>query len=251
MVCVAIMGCGRVHSKSQHPVSRPVLSDADSYNDGTPDFLRLHTAEDRQAFRAWFTLMADLVYDRQPGPLPPGVDDCAGLLRYAYREALVKHDAAWFEEQKAAGMLTVMPPLQGVREYQYPETPLGANLFRTRPGRFEPEDLTDGAFAQFADARSLMQANTYRIGRDIHMARPGDLIFYRQLGQNSPYHSMIITGGDAAWVVYHTGMIGREKGEVRRLALSDLLRHPDARWRPIPGNPNFLGVYRWNILRED
>jgi uncharacterized protein YfaT (DUF1175 family) len=33
--------------------------------------------------------------------------------------------------------------------------------------------------------------------------------------------------------------------------LADLLHHPDPRWRPEPSNPNFLGVYRWNILREE
>jgi hypothetical protein len=31
--------------------------------------------------------------------------------------------------------------------------------------------------------------------------------------------------------------------------MAELLDHPDARWRPINSNPNFLGVYRWNILR--
>ncbi len=25
---------------------------------------------------------------------------------------------------------------------------------------------------------------------------------------------------------------------------------PEPRWRPVPGNRNFAGVYRWNILRE-
>jgi uncharacterized protein len=29
-----------------------------------------------------------------------------------------------------------------------------------------------------------------------------------------------------------------------------LLHHPDPRWRPLKENANFLGVYRWNILRE-
>jgi uncharacterized protein len=92
------------------------------------------------------------------------------------------------------------------------------------------------------------------------LGRPGDLIFYRQLDQNSPYdvpdatqyhspfHSMIFCGEDG--VVYHTGPIHRGKGEMRRLLLSDLLHHPDARWHPLPENANFLGVYRWNILRE-
>src|SRR5690349_21968790 len=27
--------------------------------------------------------------------------------------------------------------------------------------------------------------------------------------------------------------------------------HPSPRWRPVAGNPNFLGVYRWNVLRGD
>ena len=100
-----------------------------------------------------------------------------------------------------------------------------------------------------------MERNTYLISREIRTARPGDLLFFRQLGQDSPFHSMILTGasigGVNTWVVYHTGPIGKARGEVRRVALSDLIQHPDRRWRPLPGNSNFLGVYRWNILRED
>jgi hypothetical protein len=53
-----------------------------------------------------------------------------------------------------------------------------------------------------------------------------------------------------AGVVYHTGPVHQAKGEMRRLLPNDLLHHPDARWRPLPENANFLGVYRWNILRE-
>ena len=40
-------------------------------------------------------------------------------------------------------------------------------------------------------------------------ARPGDLLFYRQLEQNSPFHSMILTGTAHDWAVYHTGPIGK------------------------------------------
>jgi len=228
---------------------------SDGFSDGTPDFLRLHSQEDRNAFRDWFTLIAGLLYEHQP--LPKGVDDCAGLLRYAYREALVAHDDRWLADAKADGLLYVMPPLPSIRQYHYPQTPLGLGLFRTSVGSFQPADLTSGVYAQFADAHTLMQANTHLISRDIHMARPGDLLFYRQLGQNSPYHSMIVTGPEnnsengRQTVVYHTGPIGKDKGEVRRMEMTDLLQHPDARWRPVPANPNFLGVYRWNILRED
>jgi hypothetical protein len=50
-------------------------------------------------------------------------------------------------------------------------------------------------------------------------------------------------------VVYHTGPDRGSLGEIRRVTMAELLDHPDARWRPINSNPNFLGVYRWNILR--
>jgi uncharacterized protein YfaT (DUF1175 family) len=52
------------------------------------------------------------------------------------------------------------------------------------------------------------------------------------------------------YVVYHTGPDGKNPGEMRRMTLADLLNHPSPKWRPVPGNDNFLGVYRWNILRE-
>jgi uncharacterized protein len=238
-----------------HTILVPVtflFDPSDSYADGTPDFLRLHTAQDRQAFRGWFTSIAEAELD---GPkLPAEIDDCAALLRFAYREALHAHDETWLVSHP-------MPtPQPSIRQYVYPQTPLGANLFRVRPGPFLPEDLGNGSFAQFADARTLMERNTYLVGRDFRLARPGDLIFYRQLDQNSPYdvpgatphhspfHSMIFCGESG--VVYHTGPIHQGKGEMRRLLLSDLLHHPDARWRPLPENANFLGVYRWNILRE-
>jgi uncharacterized protein YfaT (DUF1175 family) len=33
--------------------------------------------------------------------------------------------------------------------------------------------------------------------------------------------------------------------------LEDLLRFPEPEWRPLAENPNFLGVFRWNILRQE
>jgi uncharacterized protein YfaT (DUF1175 family) len=229
-----------------------VFDPRDSYGDGTPDFLRLHTPQDRQAFRAWFTSIADAQAD-QP-TLPAEITDCAALLRFAYREALHAHDEQWLASHRTEAVLP------SVQQYVYPRTPLRASLFRVRPGPFVPADLDNGSFAQFADAQTLMMRNTYQVGRELRLARPGDLIFYRQLDQDSPYdvpgaphfhspfHSMIFCGDQG--VVYHTGPIRGGKGEMRRMLLSDLLHHPDARWRPLPENENFLGVYRWNILRE-
>ena len=224
------------------------VSDAgDRFGDGTPDFLRLHTAADRTAFRAWFTALADTTAALPPGRLPREIDDCAALLRWCYRNALHAHDEAW----QTTMPMDALPPLASVAQYAYPLTPLGANLFRVHSGAYAAEDAANGAFAQFADAKTLWQRNTFFVTRDVRAARPGDLLFYRQLEQNSPFHSMILTGAGHDWAVYHTGPIGEGPGEVRRVALDDLLRHPDIRWRPLVENSNFLGVYRWNILRED
>jgi uncharacterized protein YfaT (DUF1175 family) len=50
------------------------------------------------------------------------------------------------------------------------------------------------------------------------------------------------------WLVYHTGPDGASPGEVRKVALADLERHPSPRWRPIAANREFIGVFRLTIL---
>jgi hypothetical protein len=248
---------GRLTIEVGGPAIRParvalntVLASGDYYQDGTPDFLRLTTPQDRAAFRRWFTLLAE----RQAfsnGTLPPDVTDCAGLLRYAYREAMRRHDSTWASDSG----LGTLPAGADVAKYSYPYTPLGAHIFRVKAGSFTPADLNDETFAEFADAKTLIAENTHFLTRDVRLAQSGDLLFFRQFEQSSPFHSMIFVGrshfGDGdGWVVYHTGPNGKWPGEMRRVTLTSLLHHPDARWRPEISNPNFLGVYRWNILRE-
>ena len=218
----------------------------DRYGDGTPDFLRLTDPADQAAFRQWFTQIADYQAVRPRTEVPAEITDCASLLRYAYREALKRHDDTWFA---TTGIDVAALPGE-IRAWRYPETPLGAGLFRVRPGSFEPADAANGAFAQFADAKTLVERNAYFVSRDVLQAQPGDLLFYRQFGQSSPWHSMIVTRvGSEAAVVYDTGEDHGRAGKLRRVALAELLDHPQPQWRPLPSNPNFLGVYRWNILR--
>jgi uncharacterized protein YfaT (DUF1175 family) len=138
---------------------------------------------------------------------------------------------------------------------------LGSALFRVRPAASDPAVRYEDArssFAEFADAKTLWRLNTFFVSRDVRMALPGDLLFFRQFEQSSPYHSMIFVGrsridksaAESDILVYHTGPNGKQPGEMRRTSVSELLQHPSPRWRPSPGNSNFLGVYRWNILRE-
>ncbi len=221
--------------------------------DGTPDFLRLDSAADRAAFREWFTAIAEYQALRPAAELPAEINDCAALLRFSYHGALHAHTAPWLEENK----LESLAFLPSVKKYAYPHTPLGAALFRVKPP-LAAEDLRL-SFAEFADAKTLMQFNTFFVSRDVRLALPGDLLFYRQLEQNSPYHSIAFIGpsqilagegSDDPILVYHTGPNGKAAGEMRRVPLRQLMQHPSPRWRPVPGNSNFLGVYRWNILRE-
>jgi uncharacterized protein YfaT (DUF1175 family) len=240
------------HERRRH---RPVFSGprlnvhdlwTDSFGDGTPDFLRLADPADQGAFRKWFTLIADYQAIRPKAEIPSEITDCAGLVRYCYREALRRHDDSWF---MATGIEVMALPGE-IHAWRYPDTPLGANLFRVKPGPFDSADIANGAFAQFADAKTLVERNAFPVSRDVRQAQPGDLLFYRQFGQSSPWHSMIVTRiGVEAGVVYHTGPDHNSPGEMRRVTIAELLDHPQPQWRPLPANPNFLGVYRWNILR--
>ena len=95
--------------------------------------------------------------------MPAEINDCAALIRFAYRESLRAHDGRWAADVRLNSPSTNPP----VRKYQYPFTALGAGLFRVRPGPFIAADFDNGAFAQFADADALRRFNTHFISRDL------------------------------------------------------------------------------------
>jgi uncharacterized protein len=229
------------------------ISFTDSAGDGTPDFLRLDTSYDREAFRRWFAFLAEVQYFSAASARPAEIVDCAALVRYAYREALRRHDTAW----AASARLPLAPSLGSVEKYSFPHTPLGSGLFRLRRGPFLADDLESGAFGQFANAESLYRFNTFFVSRNIAAAQQGDLLFFRRPAEHMPFHTMIFIAGSQIaedthrWVVYHTGPSAGDPGEIRRLSMPQLLRYPDPQWRPVAANPYFLGVFRWNILRSD
>jgi uncharacterized protein YfaT (DUF1175 family) len=210
---------------------------------GTPDLLRLDDARDRDVFRRWFAFLAEVQYFSPAAERPGEIVDCAALVRYAYREALRRHDTEW----ATSAHLPVVPAFDSVRKYNFPRTPVGPALFR----------LDGGAFGQFADAETLQRFNTFFLARHMQGAQRGDLIFFRRVNGRVTFHTMIFIGASqvapngVSYVVYHTGPDGGAAGEIRRLAINELLRYPDPEWRPVAENPNFLGVFRWNILRTD
>jgi uncharacterized protein YfaT (DUF1175 family) len=224
----------------------------DSDADGIPDREELHAFGDRESFRKWFTGIAEAQFYQASREWNEDQRDCAGLVRFAWREALRAHDRAWLLRM-GEGYDPLAPD---VRAYTLERSPVGERLFRTAAGSFDESNLSDGTFSEFADARTLKEFNSRFVSRDSREAEPGDLLFFHQPWvQKYPYHVMIFLGrahtadeGADDWVVYHTGSTPADAGEVRKVRLSVLARHPDPRWRPVVSNKNFLGFYRLKIL---
>lgn len=226
---------------------------ADSDNDGIPDFAELRTFEDRESFRRWFTAIAEIQFYQLSEQWKREQRDCAGLVRFAMREALRKHDRAWFQRMGPA----YEPVARDVRGFNLDANQLGEKIFRADFGTYRDDDQRTGKFSEFADARTLKNFNVEFVSRDRREAQPGDLLFYYQPWvQKFPYHVMIFLGaprtapnGQSDWVVYHTGSTATDDGNVKKVALSVLDQHPDPRWRPIERNKNFLGFYRLKNLQ--
>jgi uncharacterized protein YfaT (DUF1175 family) len=242
----------REAARAEAPAATLLTTGGDSDSDGIPDREELSAYGDRESFRKWFTSIAEAQFYRPSGEWNAGQRDCAGLVRFAWREALRAHDRAWLLRM-GEGYDPVAPD---VRAYTLEHSPVGEKLFRTTAGPFKESDLSDGTFSEYADARTLKEQNSRFVGRDAERAEAGDLIIFHQPWvQKYPYHVMIFLGralvdneGASDWVVYHTGSSPGEAGEVRKVRLSVLARHPDPRWRPVAGNKNFLGFYRLKIL---
>ena len=225
----------------------------DSDNDGIPDLIELHSFQDRDSFRRWFTAIAETQFYQLSDQWNDEQRDCAGLARFAMREALRHHDRIWFQKMGPAYQ-TVAPD---VKSFDLDHNPFGEKIFRTDFGSFAETDIRNNRFSEFADARTLKNFNVVFVSRDRREARPGDLLFfYQPWVQKFPYHVMIFLGeahiadnGAQDWVVYHTGSSPTDKGTVKKVELSVLDHHPDPRWRPVERNKNFLGFYRLKILQ--
>ena len=226
---------------------------ADLDHDGLPDTAELRTFNDRDNFRRWFTWIAEMQFYALSDEWNPEQRDCAGLVRFAWREALRTHDRAWYQR-----MGENYPPVAADVSVKLDSEPLRDRLFRTAPGTYNSGDLAAGKFSQFADAQTLKLFNATFVSRDREQARPGDLLFfYQPFVQKFPYHVMIFLGdayvadeGEHDWVVYHTGAAPENGGTVKKVRLAVLDGHPNKRWRPIASNPNFLGFYRLKLLTQ-
>ncbi len=180
--------------------------------------------------------------------------DCAGLVRFAYKEAVSPRTVEQVKEifYRPVAFPALKYPTQLV-------LPMFPTLWHTGFSR-------DGKpkFDFFADAETLVGFNFRLKGRDVSVAENGDILAYRKdIAAESPYHLMIFGGPDArrGVVVYHTGSEPEElprrvgvvakalPSSVRIVRVSELSSSPDPIWMPIPSNPHFLGVFEWKRFR--
>src|SRR5215475_1797039 len=106
IVILAGFGCGKSPqasadgAKRAAPSSTPSLAAAvwaDSDDDGVPDAAELRSSDDRDSFRRWFAYIAEMQFYKLSEAWNEDQRDCAGLVRFAWREALRAHDRAWYQ----------------------------------------------------------------------------------------------------------------------------------------------------------
>src|SRR5438045_2986907 len=98
--------------------------DADADNDGIPDRAELRSYNDRENFRRWFTGIAEAQFYELSKAWNEDQRDCAGLVRFAWREALRTHDRVWLK--RMGGAYDAIAP--DVNAYTLNESPLGEKL---------------------------------------------------------------------------------------------------------------------------
>jgi hypothetical protein len=175
--------------------------------------------------RAWMVRVVE--EQLRQGPTPRWFHrDCAGLVRFAVGETLRPHDAKWLA---ANGLSARALP---------PEVPL-SDAERAALRGFTRDDGTRGPFVT---ADTLVRRNSVFVARDVNLAEPGALLFF---DQGDDAHLMVWMGRYAA---YHTGTETRTDNGLRVATFHQLMHAKDTRWRPEPGNPNFVGVFRLAFL---
>jgi len=146
--------------------------------------------------------------ERPSAAWDPGQRDCAGFVRYLFRRATGSQAPLWLRR--------------------------------------------DGTRASFVKAEELL-SSFEPLERDVSPERveTGDLLAYFDESRppSDAFHLMVLlrppgTAPGRLLAVYHNGATGPDAA-VRKVWVDDLLSGPPE-WRPVPGNPTFLGVFRWS-----
>ncbi|MDK2945565.1 DUF1175 family protein [Geotoga petraea] len=214
----------------------------DHNNNNYLDILELNI-EDSKSFYLWFSNIIINVVNNDM-KIPDSYSDCAGLIRYAYKESLKKHDQTWIKETGYKGNI-----FKDIKKYNYPEIPfIGTDIFYLGEDIFVKKN-----YSNFASARYLVEFNMDYLGSNIVNIKTGDILaFFHPYDIEYPYHLMVyIEQNRERYVIYHTGPISENNpGELRLTNFEDL-KYADPSWIANKENKNFLGFYRFKILSDN
>ena len=140
----------------------------------------------------------------------PAQRDCAGLVRFLYRQAVLGPVEMWFDRTHQLRAFVSASELVAFN-------------FKKISEKVEPAKMETGDLLVY-----------YRPER-----RPAD-----------SWHVMVVlkppSGVRQEWLaIYHNGVQG-PGGQVRVVSLKDLSSTVHSEWRPTSENLSFKGVYRWN-----
>lgn len=204
-----------------------------------PDIMELNN-NDSNSFRLWYTSIAVSVINGDT-ELPENYADCAGLVRFIYKESLKKHDIFWRYSTGYNGI-----NYENLKEYNYPDVPyFGTDIFKIKDGIYRD------SFSIYASARVLVEKNMDFVSKNLINAKSGDILaYFHPEDPDFPYHLMIYLNMDGTdYVLYHTGPISEtNNGEIRAVRMGDLFMS-DPTWVPEEKNKYFMGIYKFKILK--
>jgi len=230
-----------VSPESERPPEVPKKPDSSGYDDASnnpkqipPDdelraresIVALALQQSRKISRAW----------------DPAQRDCAGLVRFAYREALRQRTVAQRNRLEVPDQLS-LPPLSGWGQR------ISGNGAKIWVAGYYPDGKK--ILSEFVSAEALIAHNFKHRSWRVDDAQTGDvLVFSRPNRGENVFHLMLVAneGARSGSVVYHNGEKGKN-GQVRVVAMRELFESADVNWRPDRSNTSFLGVFAWEKFK--
>jgi len=217
-----------------------ILSDRNDNN--YLDLIELNK-KDSESFSLWFKSIIINIF-KENIKVPESYSDCAGIIRYAYKESLKKHDQEWISKNNFKSNI-----YNDVGKYNYPDIP----FIKEKIFLIDKNIREINSYSNFASARYLIEYNMKNIGKNIDNAVSGDILaFFHPYDIDFPYHLMVyIQQKENNYVIYHTGPLSESNPGELRLVLVDDLKYADPTWIVEDKNNNFLGIYRFKIIGDN
>ena len=203
--------------------------------------MEIHSESERAAFREWFAAVAEAQY---AAPSPTWhAQDCSGLLRFAFVQALAPKTPEWFS-QFAYLPTPTMPPVKTVT---YPLPVLSRSAFRIAPGAYDPWDVAEGRIVGAATAGELMRSRASSSAKLCRVPLEVTCCFFCTPSPKAPAITAWFTW-EMAWSSITRGQAPKRVAKCAYLAWTlwrNTLTLVGTRWRVTPTSGGFFAGRFW------